>query len=431
MKHFNKILISIIAFWLLLATVSSYLIYDKSLSEKQKGYLIDINRINDMLSNGVKASDIELSQFNYVIAINQIDLPCTSVEIKAFFDGKNLSRNQDYHIQAVIIDEEVVGYLRFVYEANDRFDIAKILIIYNVCLFIMISAIVIIMCYIKSSVLKPFNDIVDMPYELSKGHLNTGIKESKNRFFGKFLWGIDLLRESLESHRKRELQLEKEKKTMILSISHDIKTPLSTIKLYSKAIYDNLYETEEKKIEAAKHIEDKADQIEGFIGEIISNSTEDILDIQVNSGEFYLSELIKKISKTYCEKLRLIKTEFSVDNYEDILLKGDIERLIEVFENIIENAIKYGDGKSIRIKFSDEDYCKLITVTNSGTPIPRTEFVHMFESFWRGANAHEKKGNGLGLYICKEIMKKMDGDIFVQNTEDSMSFTVVVKYVII
>ena len=63
---------------------------------------------------------------------------------------------------------------------------------------------------------------------------------------------------------------------------------------------------------------------------------------------------------------------------------GDIERLIEVFENIIENAIKYGDGKSIKVTFSDEDYCKLITVSNSGTPIPRTEFVHMFESFWRG-----------------------------------------------
>ncbi|MHB8064930.1 MAG: ATP-binding protein [Ruminiclostridium sp.] len=52
----------------------------------------------------------------------------------------------------------------------------------------------------------------------------------------------------------------------------------------------------------------------------------------------------------------------------------------------------------------------------------------MFESFWRGANAHEKNGSGLGLYICKEIMKKMDVDIFAQSTEEAMSFTVVVRY---
>ncbi len=106
-----------------------------------------------------------------------------------------------------------------------------------------------------------------------------------------------------------------------------------------------------------------------------------------------------------------------------------MERLVEVFENILENAIKYGDGRLIKISFTDEDYCKLITVTNSGQPIPSTEFVHMFESFWRGGNSHNKDGSGLGLYICKEIMKKMDGDIFAENTADTMSITVVTRYI--
>jgi signal transduction histidine kinase len=288
--------------------------------------------------------------------------------------------------------------------------------------------IIITLFFIKNSILKPFNEIVHLPYELSKGHLKMEIKENKNRFFGKFLWGLDLLRESLETHKKREMQLEKEKKTLILSISHDIKTPLSTIKLYSKAIYDNLYESGESKAEAARQIEQKADQIESFVEAIIATSTENLLEIQVNMGEFYLKTLINQLCKTYADKLKLIRTEFYIDHFEDVLLKGDIERLIEVFENIIENAIKYGDGKYIRITFADEDYCKLITVTNSGRPIPGTEFVHMFESFWRGANSHDKNGSGLGLYICKEIMKKMDGNIFAANTDDSMNFTVVVKY---
>jgi len=82
----------------------------------------------------------------------------------------------------------------------------------------------------------------------------------------------------------------------------------------------------------------------------------------------------------------------------------------------------------IGVSFGDEDYCKLITITNSGNPIPETEFIHMFESFWRGSNAYEKPGNGLGLYICKEIMKKMDGDVFVQSTGNSMGITLVIRY---
>jgi signal transduction histidine kinase len=428
MKHFNKIIIGIVCFWLLLAFSSSYFICSNYLDGKNKGYAVDINRINAMITEGKRISDIDISQFTYVKDISRIDLPITNAQIQDFFKGKGLKRNLEYQIQPVLNGNNPVGYIRFGYETDSYSDKNQIVIIYNICLVVMVITILLIMVYIRRSVLKPFNEIIELPYELSKGHLNNGLKESKNRFFGRFLWGLDLLRENLELHKRREIQLQKEKKTMILSISHDIKTPLSTIKLYSKAIYDDLYNSDEKRIEAAKHIEDKANQIEGFVSEIIATSTEDILDIQVNSGEFYLSRLIAKINKTYCEKLKLIKTDFSFGSYEDILLKGDIERLIEVFENIIENAIKYGDGRSIRITFSDEDYCKLITVTNTGTPVPRTEFIHMFESFWRGANAHAKEGSGLGLYICKEIMKKMNGDIFAQSTENTMSIAVVVRY---
>lgn len=428
MKHFNKIIATVVVLWLLLAVASTYIIYIYGYKELDKGYLVDLNRINAYLTIGKSISNLDVSQLEYVKEIDYIRLPASKTEIDEFFAGKGLLRSLEYRIEPIFDGNEVSGYIRFMYETNIGLNIKKIIIVLNASLFLMTFLIMIILFYIRKSILKPFNEIVDMPYELSRGHLRTGIKENRNRFFGKFLWGLDLLRENLESHKNRELQLEKEKKMMILSISHDIKTPLSTIKLYSKAIYDNLYKAEEKRIDAAKLIEEKADQIENFVSEIIAASTKDLLDIQVNVGEFYLSELVKRISKAYYEKLKLLKIEFEISEYEDILLKGDLDRITEVFENIIENAIKYGDGKRIRIAFEDEDYCKLITVTNSGIPIPSTEFVHMFESFWRGANAHDKKGNGLGLYICKEIMNKIEGDIFAQSTENTMSVTVVARY---
>jgi len=266
-----------------------------------------------------------------------------------------------------------------------------------------------------------------MPYELSKGHFPKDIKETKNRYFGKFVWGLQLLKENLEEHKRKELQLERDKKLMILSISHDIKTPLSTIKLYTKALYENLYDQEEKKHETAKKIEEKADQIEKFVTEIIKTSSTELFEFDIRMGEFYLSKVIEEVKRAFEEKLELLKIEFLIYPYLDKLIVGDLEKLREVFDNILQNAIKYGDGRRLSIAFEEEDNCQLIRIFNTGKPIPTVNFHHMFESFWRGENAVEKQGNGLGLYICKQMMIKMEGDIFAEAEEEGMTFVLVLR----
>lgn len=428
MKHFKKIIFGVFIFWLLLASISSYLIYQDRKGKGEKGYNVDINRALNVVSKEKDMSQIDLTKYQYLKDMQILSMLGTAKEIEDFFNGTGVSKDMDYRVRPLIQEGKIIGYARFIYNNNEKMESHKLLLIYNLFLFIVAVSILSMLFYIRKKILKPFHEIVDLPYELSKGHLKIEIKENKSRFFGKFLWGLDLLRENLEAHKIRELKLEKEKKTLILSISHDIKTPVSTIKLYAKALYDNLYDTEEKRVEVAKGIEEKANQIEGFVRDIIATSTDNLLDITVNTGEFYLSELIYKIRKAYDEKLKLLLIDFWMEEYDDIILKGDLDRLIEVMENIFENAIKYGDGKQIGVSFGDEDYCKLITITNSGNPIPETEFIHMFESFWRGSNAYEKPGNGLGLYICKGIMKKMDGDVFVQSTGNSMGITLVIRY---
>ena len=100
---------------------------------------------------------------------------------------------------------------------------------------------------------------------------------------------------------------------------------------------------------------------------------------------------------------------------------------MEVLENIIENAIKYGDGKKIEIRFSDEEDCRLVWVTNSGSSLDETEIPHIFDSFWRGSNAGKVSGSGLGLYICRQLMYKMHGDIFAQSENGNMTVVVVLQ----
>ena len=116
-----------------------------------------------------------------------------------------------------------------------------------------------------------------------------------------------------------------------------------------------------------------------------------------------------------------------MEGMTDCLVKGDKERVIEVLQNIMENAIKYGDGRQITIAFSEEEDCRLVSVVNTGSSIPEAELVHIFDSFYRGSNADHVKGSGLGLYICRSLMHRMDGEVFAEQSEDGFLVTVVIR----
>lgn len=404
MKAFNRISVIVsIAIILLFAVANIILIsVDK---DSGRPYLVEVSRLSGEIEKSGNIPD--LNGLKYITAVvKQGDDFYTS--------------HSDYVIR------EIKGELyRFDYTADNSVKQRGLIITVNIILGIMALLIIAVMIFIRIKILTPFEKLTDVPYELSKGNLTTPVKETKNRFFGRFIWGVDMLRENMEEQKERELKLQRDKKMLLLSLSHDIKTPLSAIKLYSKALSKGLYSDKEKQLEIAENINSKADEIEGYVSQIITASREDFLSLDVNNGEFYLSELVSKIKVYYTEKLSLIKTEFIVDEYNDCILKGDIDRSVEVIQNIVENAIKYGDGKKISIEFSTEDGCILVTVRNSGNSLSPSDLPHIFESFWRGENAEKEKGSGLGLYICRQLMLKMNGEAFAEIKGDDTCVTAV------
>lgn len=319
--------------------------------------------------------------------------------------------------------EYIAGYLRFDYQRE--YSGKQFLFWIQGALLLMELFLSGVLIYLRSHLIQPFHRMREMTYELSKGNLQGEVKAEKNQYLGKFLWGLNELKDALHVSRKREIELQREKKMLLLSLSHDIKTPLNMIKLYGKALEDGLYPTDDERVNAYRQIGEKAAQIENFVGEIVKASKEDIVHIEVEKGEFYLRELMQWIETFYGEKCALRKCSLTVGGYKNRIFQGDIHRLFEVFENLFTNAFKYGDGRSIRISFYEEDYCQLIRVFNTGEPVSEKEFVHLFDSFFRGENTRGQQGNGLGLYICKEIMHKMGGEIFAECETDGMSFVVV------
>lgn len=385
--------------------------------ENNRPYRVEIHRLaEDIRVHGLSGAD--LSAYPSVLHVEQLseqDTPAASLPAAPFFEGGSY----DYLIR------QIDGiYYRFDYVSSDHDAFTGIRLAVNLTLAVISIFLIGLLLFIKYRILLPFERLNNVPYELSKGNLTVPLKEEKNRFFGRFIWGLDLLQEHLEEQQHHELQLQKEKKTLILSLSHDIKTPLLAIRLYNRALSEHIYREPQKNREITTHIDQKVNEIEDYVSQIISASREDFLHLSVNEGEFYLSELISSITEYYSEKLALLQTDFFIAPYDNCLLKGDLERAIEILQNIIENAVKYGDGSLIRIDFSDEENCRLITVTNHGCTLSEHELPHIFDSFYRGSNVGDKRGNGLGLYICRQLIHLMGGEIYATIKEDRMSVTV-------
>lgn len=402
MKSYLKLTIAVIAILAVIFTGTNIILHYENKGDAGRPYRVEAERIAAKIESGEEYS---LDDYRYIKNIE--------IQENGFQGG-----DSDYLVK------EIGGRLyRFDYsfQADNNAAIAS----FNICFGVTAAFVLILLLFLFIKIIRPFEKISAYPTELAKGNLTAPLKESRDKYFGKFLWGLDLLREKLENQKSAELALQKQNKTMVLSLSHDIKTPLGVIELYAKALEKDLYKDEKKKLEVARSINGKCEEIRGYVDGIVKASSEDFLNLEVNNGEFYLSALIDKIKAFYTDKLSLLKIDFTIDSFSDCILSGDLERSIEVLQNIIENAVKYGDGKEITIAFSREDDCQLVHIRNSGCTLSENELPHIFDSFWRGSNAGSNSGSGLGLYICRTLMRKMNGDIFAEIQESDMIVTAV------
>lgn len=403
MRAFRKLCIAVLAIFLILAAVLNIVLIRQEKAADGM-YRVEAKRLADEIA---ETGSYDLENYPYITGVFTAD------------DGGLYTSDEHYLIT------KISGTLYRVEYSTDSNQHGMLIINLVLCaVFLMMVG---LLLYIYRHIIAPFDRLNEVPQELARGNLAVLIPEEKSRFFGKFTWGVNFLREKIEDDRKKELSMQRDKKLLLLSLSHDIKTPLSAIKLNAKALARGIYSDEEKRRSAAESINARADEIEQFVSEITKAASEDFMSFEVTQGEVFLSQIIMKIYARYAPQLSISGTEFIVHRYDDCILSCDADRLGECLQNLIENAIKYDDGKRIKIGFDKMDGCELITVTNTGCTLEAKELPQIFGSFHRGNNADKIQGNGLGLFICKRLMSLMGGEVYAEIHGDCFSVTLVVK----
>ena len=401
MKAFRKLCIVVITVFLLLTAVLNLFLV--GVKDRNEGiYRVEAKRLADEIE---KTGEFALEKYPHITGV---------------FTGGELYRSDEHYL---IIEAGGMLYRVEYIVGNGHYSVVVVNCVFGVLFLLIIG----LLYYIWGHIIVPFGRLNDVPQELARGNLSIPIPEEKSRFLGKFTWGVNLLRESIEDSRKKEITMQRDKKLLLLSLSHDIKTPLSAIKLNAKALAKGLYKDEEKRYAAAENINTRADEIERFVSEITKAASEDFMSFEVTQGEAFLSAVITRIKARYAPQLAMSETELAIQKYDDCILSCDPDRLAECLQNLIENAIKYGDGRRIEISFDKMDGCELITVSNTGCTLEAKELPQIFESFHRGNNADRVQGNGLGLFICRRLMGLMNGEVYADIHDECFCITLVVK----
>ena len=323
-------------------------------------------------------------------------------------------------IWSISQDGEIKGFL--VFSFRDDHVIRSVVIsevIVGICF--LISALFFI--YIDRKVIMPFNRLSDYPERIAKNENADALPESKNRYFGKYIWGMNMLRDRLSGDTRKLRQLEKEQLTLVSTIAHGIKTPVANIKLYSEAIGSGLYRDngipDEKDAEVAGKIAKNADDITELVKELLDSASKGVVVFEPVIETFYLTEIEEFVKREYDNRLSVLRIPYKVDMKSRVMINSDKNGICRIITQLLENAVKYGDGRDITITVDKNEDGYIFSVRDIGSRIPDSEMPYVFNSFWRGSNASNVEGNGLGLYEASFIARKLGGDITVRYLEDS------------
>ena len=269
---------------------------------------------------------------------------------------------------------------------------------------------------------------------ISKGDLNSKIEIKGDDELSMMAFNINIMQDTINKLIISEKESEKTKNELITNIAHDLRTPLTSIIGYLEILVNNKDLSEEKKKDYISIAYEKSKKLELLIEDLFSFTKMNYGDeLVVNKERIDIIELLNQLVSELYPLFENSGLEYSIQsNVNSLMLNVDPKLIVRLFENLINNAIKYGkDGKNIIIKIKNNEELSIvdISVINFGKLIPEKSLKKIFEKFYRVDDSRTSTtgGTGLGLAIAKSIVELHNGEINVKSDTDGTEFKVTFK----
>ena len=320
----------------------------------------------------------------------------------------------------LVVDEEAVGKIIFDYSMDQQLaDVkSKIILMFVIIGVLQIVILIVWYIYIRKSIITPFKELNSFASRVAEGNLDMPLKMDRGHVFGAFTESFDLMRSELKKARLAEKKASDDKKEMVAKLSHDIKTPVASIKSTSEI--GMAITKEDRTKEMFGVINAKTDQIKSLVDNLFTSSVQDITEIEVNPGTQPSDVITGLISNS--DYLNRAGT-FSIPECNVFI---DKLRLQQVFDNIFMNSYKYADT-SIKVTAEITGDYLVIRISDEGPGVKEEELPLLKEKFRRGSNANDKDGAGLGLFLADYFMEKMNGQLGIKNLDKGLEVSLYIR----
>ena len=359
-------------------------------------------------------SDIEdkLDIYNVLYKINNVE---------------SISAEQVFLYPVQILDEKM--YLVY-YETPEAYIIYDYYTNENPVLSLFLSVVLFISLFmiITNKKMKYIEEIELGLRVIQNGNLSYRIEERGNDEIRNLARNINNMAKEINNRIENERNSEKTKNELITNVSHDLRTPLTSVMGYIGLIKEGKYETEETMREYLNIAFNKSNQLKILIDDLFEYTKLNNNGVILETEKVNIVGLLSQITEEYIYMLEDNNLEIETDfRSTKNILELDPNKIVRVFENLLMNAIKYS-FKPGRINLStyEKNGSLFVKITNKGETISKEKLSKLFDRFYRVDEARNSNinGSGLGLAISKNIVELHNGEIWADSVDNNISFYV-------
>ena len=420
MRRYLKILVCIAVLFILgIAFFAVYTRHSYGDTSLKEGQIILLNDVASTAADNwgdLSVLDSVDATTDFVITNEAGQILYASGEADAEELSSGTAIKNHYPYQYVVKDGRVIGTAILLDNGNSLYESLRLKMIVGAAILalIILGGAAAVGVYVNDNITKPFRRMESFARNVAEGNLDEPLKMDRDNLFGAFTESFDIMREELRDSRARELELQKKERELIASLSHDLKTPITGIKLTTellKAKHEmNPSPASEAELQKLNNIYDKADEIDVLVNDLFSATLNDLGEFTVNCKDEE-STVIEQIVKRYDDKSLVTAGEIP-----NVIINVDVKRLSQVIGNIITNSYKYA-GTKIDVSYELIDGFLQMRIRDYGPGVPEDELSLIANKFYRGKTWREsnQNGNGLGLYIANTLMQKMNGELIPES----------------